>query len=89
MVEKIADRLRVYVNQVDQGHEVFEADFAETILDTILPQVSTVAELEALDERAVVMNPEDGLCSRASLVAALTMLSRGPLTVVWRPEATA
>lgn len=73
---------------------------AEAVLDAILPVVTTVAELEALPNRTVVIddrgNPwrrtdsdEMGSFCWTSFVwgAALShsLAERGPLTVVWRP----
>lgn len=71
---------------------------ARVILDAILPQVSTVAELEALPNTALLKSitgevwqkslpgwdclSEDGT---AGLYSSEAVASRGPLTIVWSP----
>ena len=67
---------------------------AEKIVDAILPQVSTVEELEALPTRALVLKDfgsyaqteEAGSLARAVRTLGHVFLPTKPMTVVWRPE---
>lgn len=62
---------------------------ARAVLDAVLPQVSTVAELEALHLPAQsVLVDTGGMALIAELVEEFDF-RHGPLTVVWQPEVTA
>ncbi len=77
-------------------------DDASDLVDAILPQVTTVAELEALSNYSFVVG-EDGPYMVRHLGSTYLQqkfgegwdcepkdaLAHGPLTVVWQPEVTA
>ena len=72
---------------------------AADVVDALLPQVTTVEELEALPSHTVIVTPEGGPLEKmqtkwlhmgalwASTAAEVVECSRerGPLTVVWKP----
>lgn len=76
-------------------------DVARVVLDAILPQVTTVEELEALPEGALLANPGGVFSWRARLKLlrgvsdwldyepADVFKVEGPLTVVWTPGGAA
>ena len=62
---------------------------ASEIVDAILPQVTTVEELDALYEsadRSTLLIDNHGRPHRIGFIAAEVVENHGPLTVVWRPE---
>jgi hypothetical protein len=65
-------------------------DVASAILDAILPEVSTVEELEALPSYSVLISAGGTLFHRHSGpivgLAGAAAAALMPLTVVWRPE---
>ena len=76
MIEKAAERLRtvnLWCNECD-GVKCSSCDeqaieFSNTVLDAILPQVTTVAELEALPFDAKVIDPTGEVWARYRLAA--------------------
>ena len=54
------------------------------VIDALMPQVTTVEELEALHPDAVVMR-DNGYCCRPAVAKDLLFVDNGPLTVVYRP----
>lgn len=64
------------------------ADDAAAVLDAVLPQIATVAELEALPDGTVLL-ADDGFTMRWKnrMVSPLHLLAdHGLLTVVWQPS---
>ena len=62
--------------------------FLGNVLDAVLPQITTVAELEALPDRTLLV-AADGFCLRwfDFMTSGLNLLAdHGPLTVIWQPE---
>jgi len=55
---------------------------AKAVLNAILPQVTTVAELEALPIGTLLLKPETGQCER---INEARLPYRLPLTIVWTP----
>jgi hypothetical protein len=94
MIEKAAEALLAACGACDdaEGRADHVRD-ARTVLDAILPQVSTFEELEALDPRSLMLKDFDTYAraeDAASLVRAARYLGRdflpvNPLTVVWQP----
>ena len=61
---------------------------AEAIVDAVLPQIHTVAELDALYQsasRETVLVDSHGTTHRLATVSAEAVELHGPLTIVWRP----
>jgi hypothetical protein len=99
MVEKAA---RAFDATPTETYDMTHEDMAVTVLDAILPQVTTATKLEALPVGAVVVDGRGEAWKNRSDIdgkwygtdldeckpARLVRLY-GPLTVVWMPEATA
>lgn len=62
---------------------------AASVVDAVLPQIHTVAELDALYQaasRRTLLVDRDGEPHRLSTVSAHVVEMFGPLTVVWQPS---
>lgn len=91
MVEKLADAIAAENWDEVCTCEVCALNPARRLLDAILPQVTTVAELEALPEGSITVN-DRGQIRRHDGVAFQSdrdWLAAHPLTVVWQPEVKA
>jgi len=102
IVGKVANALCAYVTanagtDLDYQPEEFTGE-AAALLDVVLPQVTTVAELEALPMHTVLIGTDGYVYSpRRNEFSCLTLETSanpeivldkfGPLTIVWRPEA--
>jgi len=61
-------------------------DIVLEVLDAILPQVTTVAELEALRPEALLLPEQGGVTVRSrSLMARAYVEGGGTLTLIWQP----
>jgi len=83
MVEKVA--MAIHGDWAGQPSARERAD-ATAALDAILPQVTTVAELEVLSPDAMLMAPRSGVCLRADEVLSSGWPESSALIVVWTPE---
>ena len=87
-----------FKNAPVETYDMTWEDMAETVIDAILPQVSTVAELEALPFGVKVLDAHgdvwwaesephrwwSGSAERGW--PSVDVVDAGPLTVVWMPE---
>ena len=94
MIEKAAVAITNYLDPVrEKKHngqwDEFDYGQAQAVVDAILPQITTVEELDDLylsGDRRTVLIDSRGYPHRIGLIAAEVVERYGPLTVVWRPE---
>lgn len=93
--EQMVERAAAVLFEVDGGtwpedctHPDEHRRDARAVLDAILPQVSTVEDLEALPDRAVLLGRNGFIWSiRKGQCSPLFMLKDyGPFTLVYQPE---
>lgn len=96
MIEKAARSLHAGRCCEDEPTREDRSD-AEWVVDAILPQVTTVEELEALPDRSIVVDALDRVwtstgdgepfldCRYDAERTLPELAARGPLTVVWQP----
>lgn len=91
--ERLIETARQAVNCHDQHIQEdappgYEREIAEAVVDAVLPQIHTVAELDALYQsasRETVLVDSHGTTHRLATVSAEAVELHGPLTIVWRP----
>lgn len=67
----------------------YEREIAEAVVDAVLPQIHTVAELDALYERAPRRTgqlDQRGDTHLLATVSGSAVELSGPLTIVWQPS---
>jgi hypothetical protein len=97
LIERVVTvMLTPYIEEDRTPHDL-DYELAQQILDAILPQITTVDELEALPDGAMVAAPRQVYRWRARLgllygvvdgfdYEPSGVLTDGPLTVAWRPS---